>query len=101
MYRNIYTYPWPVTFSNDMTPDSKVRGANMGPIWVLPAPDGPHDGLVILAISVYTLTYTAGHGGGMFTYLDVSWNVLQGWYTFTYFRYAKQFSMFVENKCIV
>ena len=24
------------------TPDSKVRGANMGPTWVLPAPDGPH-----------------------------------------------------------
>ena len=23
-------------------PDSKVRGANMGPIWVLSAPDGPH-----------------------------------------------------------
>ena len=23
-------------------PDSKVHGANMGPTWVLPAPDGPH-----------------------------------------------------------
>ena len=25
-------------------PDSKVLGANMGPTWVLSAPDGPHDG---------------------------------------------------------
>ena len=23
-------------------PDSKVHGANMGPTWVLSAPDGPH-----------------------------------------------------------
>ena len=27
-----------------MTPDSKIHGANMGPIWVLSAPDGPHVG---------------------------------------------------------
>ena len=25
-------------------PDSKIHGANMGPIWVLSAPDGPHVG---------------------------------------------------------
>ena len=25
-------------------PDSKVQGANMGPNWVLAAPDGPHAG---------------------------------------------------------
>ena len=25
-----------------MIPDSKVRGANMGPTWALSAPDGPH-----------------------------------------------------------
>ena len=24
-------------------PDSEVHGANMGPTWVLSAPDGPHD----------------------------------------------------------
>ena len=24
-------------------PDGKVHGANMGPIWVLSAPDGPHE----------------------------------------------------------
>ena len=31
-------------------PDSKVHGANMGPIWVLSAPGGPHVGLMNLAI---------------------------------------------------
>ena len=32
------------------TPDSKVHGANMGPTWVLSAPDGPHIGAMNLAI---------------------------------------------------
>ena len=32
-------------------PDSKVHGANMGPTWVLSAPDGPHVGPMNLAIS--------------------------------------------------
>ena len=31
-------------------PDSKVHGANMGPTWLLPAPDGPHVGPMNLAI---------------------------------------------------
>ena len=31
-------------------PDSKVHGANMGPTWVLSAPDGPHVGPKNLAI---------------------------------------------------
>ena len=34
-------------------PDSKVHGANMGPTWVLSAPDGPHVGPMNLAIRVY------------------------------------------------
>ena len=33
-------------------PDSKVHRANMGPIWVLLAPDGPHVGSMNLAIRV-------------------------------------------------
>ena len=33
-------------------PDSKVHGANMGPTWVLSAPEGPHDGHMSLAIRV-------------------------------------------------
>ena len=32
--------------------DSKVHGANMGPTWVLSAPDGPHVGPMNLAIKV-------------------------------------------------
>ena len=32
------------------TPDSKFLGANMGPTWVLSAPDGPHVGPMNLAI---------------------------------------------------
>ena len=31
-------------------PDSKVHGANMGPTWVLLAPDGPHVDHMNLAI---------------------------------------------------
>ena len=31
-------------------PNNKVHGANVGPIWVLSAPDGPHDGPMNLAI---------------------------------------------------
>ena len=34
-------------------PGSKVHGANMGPSWVLAAPDGPHVGPMNLAIRVY------------------------------------------------
>ena len=34
----------------EIVPDNKVHGANMGPIWVLSAPDGPHVGPVNLAI---------------------------------------------------
>ena len=32
------------------TPDSKVHGTNMGPTWVLSAPDGPHAGPMNLVI---------------------------------------------------
>ena len=37
------------------SPQSKVHGANMGPTWVLSAPDGPHVGPRNLAIRVVTL----------------------------------------------
>ena len=36
-----------------LLPDSKDLGANMGPIWVLSAPDGPHVGPMNLAIKDY------------------------------------------------
>ena len=40
------------TYSNlsAVIPDSKVYGANMGPTWVLSAPDGPHVGPMNFAI---------------------------------------------------
>ena len=34
-------------------PDSKVHGANIGPTWVLSAPDGPHVGPMNLVIRVH------------------------------------------------
>ena len=33
-----------------ITPDSKIHGADLGPTWVLSAPDGPHVGPMSLAI---------------------------------------------------
>ena len=55
----------------DITPDSKIHEANMGPTWVLSAPDAPHAGPMKLAIgdsmemseiksSVYVFVYTYG-----------------------------------------
>ena len=41
------------------TPDSKVHGANMGPIWVLSATDGPHVGPMNLAITDAYVIYSA------------------------------------------
>ena len=37
-----------------MFPDSKVHGANMGPTWVLSAPDGPDVGPMNFAIWAIT-----------------------------------------------
>ena len=42
--------------------DSKVHGANMGPTWVLSAPDGPHVGLMNHAIRE-ELVYSSGGRG--------------------------------------
>ena len=47
-------------------PDSKVHGANMGPTWVLSAPDGPHVGPMNLAIGlVCGVCATFERKGGM------------------------------------
>ena len=54
----VYFYSWLIHSgkSHFMTnyPDSKVHGANMRPIWVLSAPDGPHVGPMNFAIRVDT-----------------------------------------------
>ena len=39
-----------VSLSRSADPDNKVHGANMGPTWVLSAPDGPHVGPMNLAM---------------------------------------------------
>ena len=39
-----------LAFNKDSIPDSKVYGANMGPIWGRQDPYGPHVGLINLAI---------------------------------------------------
>ena len=44
-YIVVVTYP-------DSNPDSKVHGANMGPIWGGQDPGGPHVGPINFAISV-------------------------------------------------
>ena len=46
-YIDEFTKTWKST-----NPDSKVHGANMGPTWVLSAPDGPRVGPMNLAIRV-------------------------------------------------
>ena len=45
VYELLYPGNWGLSI-----PDSKVHGANMGPTWVLSAPDGPHVGPTNLAI---------------------------------------------------
>ena len=42
-----WLHPWNWLYN---TTNSKVRGANMGPTWVLSAPDGPHNGPMNIAI---------------------------------------------------
>ena len=53
---------WAIEFGHKLYPDSKVHGANMGPIWVLSAPDGPQVVPINLAIRVcisrHTSTFT-------------------------------------------
>ena len=52
-------------------PDSKVHGANMGPIWVLSAPDGPHVGPMNLAIREIII--------GLFL-LKICWWYMSNWH---------------------
>ena len=48
MWITMYAYGNGTTRLN--IPDINVHGANMGPTWVLSAPDGPHVGPMNLAI---------------------------------------------------
>ena len=56
-------FPWLMTLTDYLKniPDSKVHGANMGPTWVLSAPDGPDVGPMKLAIRDYRLGSSFTH----------------------------------------
>ena len=43
-----------------LSPDSQVHGANMGPTWVLSAPDGPHVGPMNLVFKVCIPNFAEG-----------------------------------------
>ena len=58
LYKNHVTWLPGVGLQGHNLSDSKVHGANMGPTWVLSAPDGPHDGPLNLAISYQGLYET-------------------------------------------
>ena len=47
-----------------MYQDSNVHDANMGPTWVLSAPDGPHVGPMNLAIRVFIICNLVNHNLG-------------------------------------
>ena len=71
-------------------PDRKVNGANMGPTWVLPAPDGPHVGPMNPAIRD-ALFIRCGHR----RYLSL-WRVNDGGDT-----EWKNHCILVTNDCVV
>ena len=49
---------------------ARFIGANMGPTWVLSAPDGPHIGPMNLAIRVCTVNISFDNG-----YFNIDWMV--------------------------
>ena len=46
----------------EMSPESKVHGANMRPTWVLSAPDGPHVDPMNLVIRIPWVNRANDHG---------------------------------------
>ena len=49
-----------------------VHGANMGPTWVLSAPDGPHVGPMSLVIRVSETMFTATHIPGLLSSVNLA-----------------------------
>ena len=77
---------WWYNRNNAHYPDSKVHGANMGPTWVLSAPDRPHVGPMNLAIKDLMHNKTA------YMLLEVfcTWNIMPNSPTYArYFRSPK------------
>ena len=66
----------------DDTPDSKVHGANMGPTWVLSAPNRPHVGPMNLAIrDVWVLGAWSRSTKAMHNVWLTAWNLTCIWHT--------------------
>ena len=63
LYNNLCTiHGMPVLVPlHDGNPDSKDHGANMGPTWVLSAPDGPHVGPMNLTIREIIIVQARAH----------------------------------------
>ena len=55
--------------------DSKVRGANMGPYWVLSAPGGPHVSPINLAVREVSIVVTLNHYDHQY-HISLSCNVI-------------------------
>ena len=58
-------------------PDNKVHGANMGPTWVLSAPDGPHVGPMNLVIRDWQIKESHYLNQSRLT-IKILWHSLQG-----------------------
>ena len=71
--------PW----SSKNYPESKVHEANMGPTWVLSAPDGPNVGPMNLAIRVVYIT--ASQHGNAFHITGLLWgeSICHSWISLT------------------
>ena len=80
-------------------PDSKVHWANMGPTWVLSAPDGPHVGPMNLAIRVVLLQLiTWPHSDTLIIgYLFIS-NHIALWKAATLGKRTSLIGILIENK---
>ena len=50
-------------------PRYKIHGANMGPTWVLSAPDGPYVGPMYLAVREFTISYILIYKSSLSVYL--------------------------------
>ena len=62
------------------TTDSKVHGTNMGPTWVLSAPDGPHVGPMNLAIRDSRVIATVDQKPYLELMKDIPYFILMGSY---------------------
>ena len=61
-YFNTWGRKWMICLTYVLIPENKVYVANMGPTWVLSAPDWPHDGRMNFAIR-YAVNIIYSHSG--------------------------------------